>query len=77
VTHLAREDFRVFEDGEPVEIDYFSEVGGQATAPSAAEPPAASPDPGAGASTARETSKLVRSPTCARRSPPEATVRIG
>ena len=39
VTGLTREDFRLLEDGDPVEIEYFTEIGAKGPTPTAQAPP--------------------------------------
>ena len=59
VTGLAREDFRLLEDGDPLEIEYFTEIDA-ATPSSAVARPRAEPGPAAAAVPAsRETSNLI------------------
>ena len=59
VTGLAREDFRLLEDGDPVEIEYFTEIDAE-TPSSTVAPPRAEPRPAAAAAPAsRETSNLI------------------
>jgi VWFA-related protein len=59
VTGLAREDFRLLEDGDPVEIEYFTEIDAK-TPSSAVEPPRAETGPAAAAVPApREVSNLI------------------
>ena len=58
VMGLAREDFRLLEDGDPVEITYFSEVGADSPSPPP-DAPAASAGPAAEVAAAREPRNLV------------------
>lgn len=59
---LTREDFRLFEDGDPVEIEYFSVFEGPATGPEeepAAEAPPTGGEPPEDRSAAREPLRMV------------------
>jgi VWFA-related protein len=58
VTGLARADFRLLEDGDPVEIEYFTEVGSATLSPPVEPPAAAAPSAAPGATT-REVSNLI------------------